>query len=169
MLLRLFACTILLLAASIHAADGARFEQTPYSEQKVVYDFYFDHPDKINSALYWIRSLINPLTDAPYNYAPDFLNIVVVIHGTEIAALAKKNFERYREAVQRMRYYQQLGVEFRVCSLAADDFGYKAADFHDFVILVPSAMTELAHWQLLGYALITPNILSKQFSTEEIR
>ena len=65
-------------------AEGATRVQTPYAEQKVVYDFYFDEPLKINSALYWIRSLMNPLGDDPYNYAPELMDIVVVIHGTEI-------------------------------------------------------------------------------------
>ena len=65
--------------------------QTPYSEQKVVFDFYFDAPEKINSALYWIRSLINPLMEEPYGLAPEMLDIKVVIHGTEIVTLARKN------------------------------------------------------------------------------
>jgi hypothetical protein len=34
---------------------------------------------------------------------------------------------------------------------------------------VPSAIAELAHWQLQGYALITPVVMEKHFSIEEIR
>jgi len=151
------------------AADGAKFVQTPYSEQKVVFDFYFDDPAKINSALYWIRSLINPLIDAPYNQAPEFMDIVVVIHGTEIVTVARKNYAKYRDAVERMRYYHSLGVKFKVCQLAAEDFGYTNKDFYDFVEVVPSAITELVHWQLHGYALIKPEVFSKKFSIEEIR
>ena len=36
----------------------------------MLFDFYFDEPEKINSALYWIRSQMNPLMDDPYNQAP---------------------------------------------------------------------------------------------------
>ena len=147
----------------------SRVVQTPYSEQQVVYDFYFDNPDKIGNALYWIRSLMNPLMDAPYNLAPEFLDIVVVIHGTEIVTVARKNYERYKDSVERMRYYASLGVKFKVWGLAAHDFGYKTDDFHEFIEVVPSAITELAHWQLEGYALITPTVMEKQFSIEEIR
>jgi len=147
----------------------SRVVQTPYSEQQVVYDFYFDNPDKIANALYWIRSLMNPLMDDPYNLAPEFLDIVVVIHGTEIVTVARKNYERYKDSVERMRYYASLGVKFKVCGLAAHDFGYKTDDFHEFIEVVPSAITELAHWQLEGYALITPTVMEKQFSIEEIR
>jgi intracellular sulfur oxidation DsrE/DsrF family protein len=148
---------------------GAKFVQTPYTAPKVVFDFYFDEPAKINSALYWLRSLINPLMEDPYNQAPEFMDIIVVIHGTEIVTLAKKNYDKYRNAVERMRYYHQLGVKFKVCSLAADDYGYTLKDFYDFVEVVPSAMTELAYWQMQGYALIKPDVFSKKYSVEEIR
>jgi intracellular sulfur oxidation DsrE/DsrF family protein len=143
--------------------------QTPYTEQKVVFDFYFDNPEKINAALYWIRSLMNPLMEAPYDIAPEFLDIKVVIHGTEIVTLARKNGDKYREAVERMRYYASLGVQFKVCGIAAEDYGYTADAFQDFVEVVPSAITELAHWQLQGYALITPVVMEKRFTIEEIR
>jgi len=151
------------------ALAEARFEQTPYGAQQVVFDFYFDEPEKINAALFWIRSLMNPLTESPYDQAPEFLDLKVVIHGTEIVTVAKKNEARYKDAVDRMRYYAQLGVEFRVCGLAAEDYGYRREDFQDFIIMVPSAITELAHWQLQGYALITPQIMTRHRSIEEIR
>ena len=147
----------------------AEFVQTPYEEQNVVFDFYFDEPAKINSALYWIRSQRNPLMESPYDQAPEFMNTVVIIHGTEIVTVVKKNYERYREAVERMRYYAELGVKFKVCGLAAEDYDYSYQDFYDFIEIVPSAITELAHWQLQGYALITPVVMEKKFSIDEIR
>ena len=142
---------------------------TPYVPAKVVFDFYLDDPQKIGSALYWVRSLMNPLLDAPYNYSPEDLKIVVVIHGTEIVTVAKKNEAKYQEAVDRMRYYADLGVSFKVCGQAAADYGYSVQDFQDFIEVVPNAMTELAYWQQQGYALITPRILEKKFSIESIR
>jgi intracellular sulfur oxidation DsrE/DsrF family protein len=150
-------------------AAVSREVQTPYSEQKVVFDFYFDDPEKINSALYWIRSLINPLMEEPYGIAPEFMDIKVVIHGTEIVTVARKNYTRYRDAVERMRYYASLGVEFKVCGLAASDYGYGTDAFHEFIDVVPSAITELAHWQLQGHALIAPLVMEKKFTIEEIR
>ena len=151
------------------ACAEAKRVQTPYEEQKVVFDFYFDRPEKIGAALYWLRALINPLMDEPYGYAPELLDLVVVIHGTEIVTTVKHNYAKYRDAVERMKYYASLGVRFRVCTLAAEDYGYHAKDFHDFIELVPSAITELAHWQLKGYALITPQVMDKRHSIEEIR
>jgi len=166
----IFSVIILLTGHSVLAEEQvSKAVETPYSEQKVVYDFYLDNPQKINAALYWIRSLINPLMDEPYGMAPEFLDIKVVIHGTEIVTVARKNYEKYRDAVERMRYYASLGVEFKVCGLAAADYGYDTDDFYEFIEVVPSAITELAHWQLQGHALITPNVLEKKFSIEEIR
>ena len=97
------------------------------------------------------------------------MDIKVIIHGTEIVTVAKKNYEKYRDIVERMKYYQALGVEFRVCALAARDYGYLARDFQDFIVMAPSAITELGHWQQQGYALIRPVIYTRTQSIEEIR
>jgi intracellular sulfur oxidation DsrE/DsrF family protein len=167
---RLAGMLVLLTCAVATAGERvSRAVQTPYGEQKVVYDFFFDEPAKINSALYWIRSLINPLMDEPYGIAPEFLDIKVVIHGTEIVTVARSNYEQYRDAVERMRYYASLGVEFKVCGIAAHDYGYQVDDFHEFVEVVPSAIAELAHWQLQGYALLTPVVMEKRYTLDEIR
>jgi intracellular sulfur oxidation DsrE/DsrF family protein len=166
---RLLLLFVLLPSLTQAEQPGAEFVQTPYTEQKVVFDFYFDDPAKINSALFWIRSLMNPLMESPYDMAPEFMDLKVIIHGTEIVTVARKNYDKYKDAVERMRYYADLGVEFRVCGLAAQDYGYSRGDFHDFVKVTPSAITELAHWQLQGYALITPAVMEKKFAIEEIR
>ncbi|MEW6132145.1 MAG: DsrE family protein [Pseudomonadota bacterium] len=166
-LLALLALLVLLLALPAHG--GGTLVQTPYKPARVVFDFYFDDPAKMGSALFWLRSLMNPLQGDPYGYSPEELHIKVVIHGTEIVTVAKHNEEKYREFVDRMRYYAALGVEFKVCGQAAEDFGYSVKDFQDFIQVVPNAITELAHWQQEGYALITPRIYEKRFPIEEIR
>ncbi len=159
---------LILLTPSALPAAGTPV-QTPYTEPKVVFDFFLEDPRHINSALFWIRALMNPLLEDPYNYAPEFMDIVVVIHGTEIVTTVKHNYDKYRNAVERMRYYAELGVKFKVCGLAAQDYGYQTKDFQEFIELVPSAITELAHWQMKGYALIMPQVREKRFSIEEIR
>ena len=159
---------IFALPVSLHA-EGASYVETPYAEPQVVYDFYFNEPEDINSALYWVRSLMNSLMDEPYAMDPEMMDIVVVIHGMEIVTVATKNYERYKAAVDRMRYFSQLGVKFKVCGLAAGDYGYSVEDFQDYIEVVPSAINELVHWQQQGYTLIAPTILSKKYSIEDIR
>ena len=161
--------TFLILMISSSAAPAGQWVQTPYKPVKAVFELYLDHPEKMASALFWVRSLMNPLQDTPYNYAPEELNIKIVVHGTEIVTLAKHNEKKYQEIVERMRYYADLGVEFKVCGQAAEDFGYSVKDFQDFVQVVPNAITELAHWQQEGYALIKPEIFVKQTPVESIR
>lgn len=160
---------LLALVISLPALGEGKFVQTPYKPAKVVFDFYLDDPLEMGSALYWLRSLINPLLEEPYGYSPEDLNIKVVIHGTEIVTFAKKNEKKYQDVVDRMRYYAELGVEFKVCIQAAEEYGYAAKDFQDFVQLVPNSLIELAHWQQAGYALITPKIFVKRNAIEKIR
>ncbi len=165
----LFIILILSSVLPAQADEYGRFVNTPYTAQKVVFDFYFDEPQKINSALFWLRSLLNPLMAEPYGRAPEEMDIKVVIHGTEIVTLAKKNYKKYREAVERMRYYAGFGVEFKVCGLVMDEYGYSVKDFYEFVEVVPSAITELAHWQMQGYGLISPTVMEKKLNIKEIR
>lgn len=147
----------------------AKLVQTPYTLPKVIFDFYLDHPNKMGAALYWVRSFMNPLIEAPYSMFPEDIKTVVLMHGTEIVTLAKKNEAQYLEQVQRMRYYADQGVRFRICGLAMQDYGYTPADLQDFVEVTPSAITELVHWQNLGYAVVTPNVQEKVVSIEAIR
>ncbi|KPK11963.1 MAG: hypothetical protein AMJ68_03990 [Acidithiobacillales bacterium SG8_45] len=159
--------SVLLLVVPV--ALAGKIVHPPYQPQKVIYEFYFNDPQDIDSALYWIRSLVNPLSEEPYGMMPEDHSIKVVLHGTEIVTVAKKNYKKYKTAVDRMRYYANSGVEFKVCALASADFGYKPEDYHDFIEVVPSAFTELSHWQMQGYALIQPTILEKKYATEEIQ
>lgn len=147
----------------------AKVVQTPYKNPKALFDIYLDHPAKLGAALYWLRSFVNPLTEAPYSFFNEDMSVIVLLHGTELVTLAKKNEPKYEEVVQRMRYYAGLGVKFKVCGLALQDFGYTAADMQPFVEVTPSAITELVHWQNQGYALVTPTVVDKKLSVEEIR
>lgn len=174
----LFISIALLCCAPVLAANtpnppitsgGGHYVDPPYTEQKVVFDFFFDDPQKVAPALQWVRSLMKPLIEPPYDYLPEFLDIKVVMHGTEIVTVARKNYPKYRDAVERMRYFASIGVEFRVCAQALDEYGYRAEDMQDFIKVVPSAITDIAHWQVKGYALITPQVLEKKFSIDEIR
>ncbi len=157
-------CTGLLALPA--GAQAVRVD-TPYTAPRVVFDFFLDDPAKMGAALYWIRSLILPLSELPYSYDPH--TIKVVLHGTELVTVARKNEEKYREVVERMRYYADIGIEFKVCGLALHDYGYGLDDLQDFIQVVPSAPVELVYWQNQGYAVVMPMILDKKFNLEDIR
>lgn len=168
---RLLLILILALLPLQGYASSAKFVETPYGdEHKVVFDFYLDDPQKINAALFWLKSFVDPLMAAPYDTAPDDIDIKVIMHGTELVTLARHNYDQYQRAVERMRYYADLGiVEFKICKFAAQDYDYALEDFQEFVHVVPSAIAELAYWQKQGYVLITPQIQEKRYSIDEIR
>lgn len=159
----------LVLASHAWADKGATIITPDYDPPKVVFDFFLDDPQKMNSALFWIRSTVNPFMDAPYGFDYMDMDLVVVIHGTEIVTLAKHNEDKYQEAVDRMRYYDSIGVDFHICGMAAEDYGYAPEDLQSFVNIVPSAFTDLVHYQQQGYALITPQIFTRTQSIESIR
>lgn len=159
----------LLLALPASSFGAGTVIHPEYEEPKAVFDFFFADPRQIDSGLYWIRSFMNPLTEEPYNLSPEFMSIVVVLHGTEIVTVAKHNYEKYRDSVERMRYYAALGVKFRVCGLAAEDYQYDEESFYDFIEIVPSAMAEVARLQQQGYGLVIPQMMEKRYTIEEIR
>lgn len=165
---RTTAALLLSLSSPSVMAQG-KFTQTPYQNPKALVDVFLDDPAKLGAALYWVRSLVNPLVEAPYSLFPEDMKIIVLMHGTEIVTLARKNEARYTELVQRMRYYAEMGVKFKVCGLALQDYHYTVDDMLDFVEVTPSAITELMHWQNQGYALITPQVFEKKISIENIR
>ena len=80
------------VCAPVQAAG--KWVATPYAPAKVMFEFYLDDPQKIGSALYWVRSLMNPLQAEPYSYSPEDLSIVVVIHGTESPSHSPINTSR---------------------------------------------------------------------------
>ena len=45
------------LASDLVEDNGGKWVQTPYQKQNVLFDSYFDEPDKINSVLYWNESV----------------------------------------------------------------------------------------------------------------
>lgn len=166
---RWLVCAWTFAMAAPTAIAQATFVQTPYQNPKALVDVYLDHPDKMGAALFWVRSLVNPFIEPPYSMLPEDMSVIVLLHGTELVTVARKNEAKYQDVVQRMRYYASQGVKFKVCGLALKDFGYTLADMQSFIEVTPSAMSELVHWQNQGYGLVTPVVTDKKVATEDIR
>ncbi|MEJ5338349.1 MAG: DsrE family protein [Aquificaceae bacterium] len=151
---------LLLFLFFAHAQPHGKSVQTPYTVPfKVVYELFLDHPEKIRPALGWISNVIFVLTNPPYNYSPEDIQIVVVSHGRELPVFATRNRDQYADIVERLESLSLYGVKFKVCKMAAEQiYGLSEKDFYPFVELVPSAITEIIHWQLQGYALMIPQV-----------
>jgi hypothetical protein len=87
---------------------------------------------------------MNTLQEAPYNDSPEDLMIVIVIRGTKIVTVAKKNEAKYQEVIDRVRYYADPGVSFKVRGQASHGLGYAVQDFQDFTKSCP---TPSANWR----------------------
>jgi uncharacterized protein len=120
---------------------------------KVVFDFNFEDPAGIQRALHPVSFTIKTIQEhGPVSFEP--YDIVVVSHGAEVVAFAKQNYEKYKGIVDNAARLSDLGVKFKVCSVAASGLGFEPDDFHGFVEVVPTGGYALIYYQNKGYALM---------------
>jgi uncharacterized protein len=128
---------------------------------KAVYDFYFPDPKSIGLVLSAINSLMAMTAEfGPNEIEP--LKIIVVSHGPELVAFAKRNYRKYKDLVDRAASMAQQGVRFEVCRGAAAALNLKPEDFHGFVTVVPSGPYALTYWQAKGYSLLPGGLTQPQ-------
>jgi uncharacterized protein len=119
---------------------------------KVVWDFNFTDPKAVGI----VFNYVNALLGATAEFGPreiDPIKVVIVSHGPELVVFARKNYEKYKEIVDRAASLAKQGVRFEICRNAATFLGFAAEDLHGFVTLVPPASYALAYWQAKGYTL----------------
>jgi intracellular sulfur oxidation DsrE/DsrF family protein len=119
-----------------------------YAPAKVLYDV-----DK--GGMGDIKNLLDRVSYLNTLYAADPFesSIVIVIHGEAIPFFAVRDIEKYRELMARAQSLTQSGmIEFRMCRAAAAILGYRPADIHGFVKMVPMADAEIVRLQKEGYA-----------------
>lgn len=119
-----------------------------YAPSKVLYDV-----DK--GGMGDIKNLLDRVSYLNTLYAADPFesSIVIVIHGEAIPFFAVRDIEKYRELMARAQSLTQSGmIEFRMCRAAAAILGYRPADIHGFVKMVPMADAEIVRLQKEGYA-----------------
>jgi intracellular sulfur oxidation DsrE/DsrF family protein len=119
-----------------------------YSGQKVVYDTTTGTVEGLTSVLDRVSYL------SVLNGADPFENkIVVVVHGGAIPFFAIRNYDKYKDLMARAQSLSVGGViEFRMCKLAAQSMGFKPADIHGFVSMVPMGDAEIIRLQHEGYS-----------------
>lgn len=114
-----------------------------YSKQKVVFDTTYGSLEQLTSILDR-ASYLSQLNGAD----PFDTKIVIMIHGEAIPFFAGKNFAKYRDLMVRAQSLS-LGnvVEFRMCKASARLQGFKPADIHGFIKMVPMADAEIVRLQ----------------------
>lgn len=151
----LLAGVILLCAGPVAAADKtapwgqATLREQAYTPQKAVYDVAVSSTEELEGVIDRVSFLNNIYQANPFDSA-----IVVVLHGDEIPMFATRNLRKHRELMERAHSLTQAGpIEFRMCVVAARSRGFKPADIHGFVKMVPMADAEIVKLQREdGYA-----------------
>jgi hypothetical protein len=136
----------LLAKAPWGAAAPAKPEQ--YSAAKVVYDIAVSSPQALETLLDRISGL-----DAEYSHDPFEAEIVVVLHGPELAFFDTRNFSAYEALVRRAQSLSVgTAIRFRACQRSASNQGIAPENLHGFLALVPMGDAEIVKLQQQGYA-----------------
>jgi len=137
--------TISAVAADDLAPYGtAKVDMHKYPAINRVYDVNYDDPKWLNSLVGFIKN-VNTLVPG---------KAVVVLHGTEIRAFAKENYEKYQGVVDKLAELSKEGVDIRMCNNAMHAAGFNAEDIHGFVTIIPAGFAEVIDLQHQGYAVI---------------
>ncbi len=92
----------------------------------------------------YVNALQQAITEfGPHEIEP--IKVVIVSHGPELVVFAKKNYEKYREIVDRASSLTKQGVKFEICRNAVAFLGFAPEDLHGFVSVVPPAPYALAY------------------------
>jgi len=124
--------------------------QPTYEKQKVLYDLTTGDAERLANILARTGYLSKLNGDDPFNS-----KIVVIIHGDAIPFFTIANIKQHQQ-LMGLAYSQTLNsvIEFRMCQASARLRGFKPADIHGFVSMVPMADAEIIRLQQEGYAYI---------------
>ncbi len=109
-----------------------------------VYDVNYTDPKQLNALVPFIKN-VNAVVPG---------KAVVVLHGTEIRAFAKENYEKYQAVIDQLADLSKQGVEFRMCNNAMHAAGFKSQDIVGFITVVPAGFAEIIDLQRQGYKVI---------------
>jgi intracellular sulfur oxidation DsrE/DsrF family protein len=161
-----FAWLFVLAASGFSLPVVAQTTDTPYGtakvaayadideikQLKVVWDFNFTDPKAVGIVFNYVNALLTATSEfGPHEIDP--IKVVIVSHGPELVVFAKRNYEKYKDIVDRAASFAKQGIKFEICRNAASFLGFTAQDLHGFVTLVPPAPYALAYWQAKGYTL----------------
>jgi uncharacterized protein len=122
----------------------AKVDMHKYPTINRVYDVNYDDPKKLNALVGFIKN-VNKVVPG---------KAVVVLHGAEIRAFAKENYEKYQAVIDELAALSKDGVEFRMCNNAMHAAGFNAEDMHGFITIIPAGYAEIIYLQHKGYKVI---------------
>jgi len=131
------------IAAAEAPWGSSKVIDTQYKPQKVVYDVAVNSVEKVTSVLDR-ASYLSKITGAD----PFDSSIILVLHGSEIDYFAIKNYQKYKDLMQRAQSLVESEVlKIRMCRIAAQGHGYEPEDIHGFIEMVPMGDAEIIRLQ----------------------
>jgi intracellular sulfur oxidation DsrE/DsrF family protein len=115
-----------------------------YPKINRVYDVNYSDPKQLNALVPFIKNVAAVVPG----------KTVVVLHGTEIRAFAKENYEKYQGVIDQLADLSKQGVEFRMCNNAMHAAGFQSHDIDGFITVVPAGFAEIIDLQRKGYKVI---------------
>lgn len=159
--MRLFVLAVMVIAVfsfQLRAEETApsKFRDAPYTAHRVVYDFNYQTPIDGVRALGYIRNHLKALEE--FGDVAKDSHIVVVMHGYEVHAMAREQWDHFPDIYDQLKELTDKGVSFFVCRNSARGKGYDVDDFYDLITVIPAGMAEIGHWQMKGYGYINPQL-----------
>lgn len=136
-------CNLPLQAESLSPWGSARVLTTEYKPQKVVYDVHVNSVKQVESVLDRTSHLSKITGADPFDQS-----IILVLHGEEIHYFATKNYDQYKDLVNRAQsLVESDALKIRMCKIAAASKGYQENDIHGFIEMVPMGDAEIIRLQ----------------------
>lgn len=143
---------ILLINFSAFSQEKPQFDSSLPDKISAVFDWTFENPKDSAMATNFLSNFIKAYDE--FNPMGEY-KLAVVSHGAEVLIFAKKNYEKYKDVVDRLKSMtQSYGLKVYVCRNTMRFFGLKEEDLQPFVVVVPAGVVELAKLQQEGYRLI---------------
>ncbi len=122
-----------LAADDMEPYGTAKVNMHKYPAINRVYDVNYSDPKQLNALVPFIKN-VNAVVPG---------KVVVVLHGAEIRAFAKENYEKYQAVIDQLADLSKSGVEFRMCNNAMHAAGFEANDIDGFITVIPAGFVEI--------------------------
>ncbi len=143
---------LLLISLSGYSEEKPNFDSKLPDNIKAVFDWTLEDPKDSEMAVNFISNFIKAFDE--FNPMGEY-SLAVVSHGPEALIFSKKNYEKYKNVVDRLNSMtKSYNLKIYVCRNTIKALGLKEEDLQPFITIVPAGVVKLAKLQEEGYKLI---------------
>ncbi|WP_299226315.1 DsrE family protein [Sulfurihydrogenibium sp.] len=143
---------LLLISLSGYSEEKPNFDSKLPDKIKAVFDWTLEDPKDSEMAINFISNFIKAFDE--FNPMGEY-SLAIVSHGPEALIFSKKNYEKYKNVVDRLNSMtKSYNLKIYVCRNTIIALGLKEEDLQPFIAIVPAGVVQLAKLQEEGYRLI---------------